>query len=188
MKFRVDEISSVITEEIRQYRGQVDVAEVGRVLEVGDGIARIYGLSNAMAGERLEFSNGAHGQVFNLEESSVGVVILTDYTGIKEGDARRQRDRPHGGPARAGGGDVLAVGDAGLDGGLERIDGMAPGVGLAIAGGGGRGKGLRADRGQGGAWSREQTSAGAVPSSSAAGMPSSASARSSRFRAQAGDS
>ena len=90
MKFRVDEISSVITEEIRQYRGQVDVAEVGKVLEVGDGIARIYGLSNAMAGERLKFSNGAHGQVFNLEESSVGVVILSDYTGIKEGDEVRR--------------------------------------------------------------------------------------------------
>jgi F-type H+-transporting ATPase subunit alpha len=86
MKFRVDEISSVLTEEIRQYRSQVDVAEVGRVLEVGDGIARIYGLSKAMAGELLEFENGARGQVFNLEESSVGVVILGDYLGIKEGD------------------------------------------------------------------------------------------------------
>ena len=90
MKFRVDEISSVITEEIRQYRSGVDVAEVGRVLEVGDGIARIYGLSNAMAGERLEFKNGANGQVFNLEEGSVGVVILGDYLGIKEGDEVRR--------------------------------------------------------------------------------------------------
>ena len=90
MKFRVDEISSVITEEIRQYRGKVDVAEVGKVLEVGDGIARIYGLSNAMAGERLEFENGANGQVFNLEEGSVGAVILGDYLGIKEGDEVRR--------------------------------------------------------------------------------------------------
>ena len=90
MKFRVDEISSVITEEIRQYRGRVDVAEVGKVLEVGDGIARVYGLSNAMAGERLDFANGASGQVFNLEENSVGVVVLGDYLGIKEGDEVRR--------------------------------------------------------------------------------------------------
>ncbi len=90
MKFRVDEISSVIAEEIRQYRGKVDVAEVGKVLEVGDGIARVYGLSNAMAGERLDFENGASGQVFNLEENSVGVVVLGDYLGIKEGDEVRR--------------------------------------------------------------------------------------------------
>ncbi len=90
MKFRVDEITSVITEEIRQYRGQVDVAEVGTVLELGDGIARVYGLSNAMAGERVEFENGANGQVFNLEENSVGIVVLGDYLGIKEGDEVRR--------------------------------------------------------------------------------------------------
>jgi F-type H+-transporting ATPase subunit alpha len=85
MRFKVDEISSVITEEIRHYRSKVDLSQVGRVLEVGDGIARVYGLTSAMAGERLEFSNGAAGQVFNLEESSVGVVILGDYLGIREG-------------------------------------------------------------------------------------------------------
>ncbi len=90
MKFKVDEISSVITEEIKNYQTEVDLAEVGRVLEVGDGIARIYGLSNAMAGEQLEFSNGQFGQVFNLEESSVGVVIFGDYLDIKEGDEVRR--------------------------------------------------------------------------------------------------
>jgi F-type H+-transporting ATPase subunit alpha len=90
MKFRIDEISSVISEEIRSYRAEVDLGEVGRVLEVGDGIARIYGIANAMAGERLEFHNGAFGQVFNLEESSVGVVVLGDYLGIKEGDEVRR--------------------------------------------------------------------------------------------------
>jgi len=90
MKLRVDEISSVLTEEIRQYRSEVDLAEVGRVLEVGDGIARIYGLSNAMAGELIAFANGSFGQVFNLEESSVGVVILGDYLEIKEGDEVRR--------------------------------------------------------------------------------------------------
>ena len=90
MKFKVDEISSVISEEIQQYRGKADVAEVGNVLEVGDGIARIYGLTNAMADEQVEFQNGAMGQVFNLEENSVGVVILGDYLGIKEGDEVRR--------------------------------------------------------------------------------------------------
>src|SRR3954454_21943527 len=90
MKFKVDEIASVIQEEIRQYRNEVDLAEVGKVLEVGDGIARIYGLTGAMAGERVEFANGAAGQVFNLEENSVGVVILGDYLGIREGDEVRR--------------------------------------------------------------------------------------------------
>ncbi|MGH7336733.1 MAG: F0F1 ATP synthase subunit alpha, partial [Myxococcota bacterium] len=90
MKFRVDEISSVITEEIRQYRNEADLAEVGRVLEVGDGIARVYGLSNAMAGELVAFANGSFAQVFNLEESSVGVVILGDFLEIKEGDEVRR--------------------------------------------------------------------------------------------------
>jgi F-type H+/Na+-transporting ATPase subunit alpha len=90
MKFKVDEISSVIAEEIQQYRTQTDLAEVGTVLEVGDGIARVYGLENAMASERVVFENGASGQVLNLEESSVGVVILGDYLGIKEGDEVRR--------------------------------------------------------------------------------------------------
>ncbi|MDX1502714.1 MAG: F0F1 ATP synthase subunit alpha, partial [Thermoanaerobaculia bacterium] len=90
MKFKVDEISAVITEEIRNYHTRIDLNEVGRVLEVGDGIARVYGLSNAMAGEQLEFSNGQFGQVFNLEESSVGVVIFGDYLDIKEGDEVRR--------------------------------------------------------------------------------------------------
>ncbi|HOA75464.1 MAG TPA: F0F1 ATP synthase subunit alpha, partial [Phycisphaerae bacterium] len=89
MRFKVDEIASVIKEEIAQYRGEIDVAEVGRILEVGDGIARIYGLSNAMAGEMLEFENGTIGQVFNLEETAIGAVVLGDYLGLKEGDAVR---------------------------------------------------------------------------------------------------
>jgi F-type H+-transporting ATPase subunit alpha len=90
MRFKVDEIASVIEEEIRKYRTEVDLSEVGKVLEVGDGIARIYGLTGAMAGERLEFANGAQGQVFNLEETSVGAVVLGDYLGIKEGDEVRR--------------------------------------------------------------------------------------------------
>ncbi len=90
MKLRVDEIASVLTEEIRDFRSEIDLAEVGRVLEVGDGIARVYGLSNAMAGEQLKFENGQFGQVFNLEESSVGVVIFGSYLDIKEGDEVRR--------------------------------------------------------------------------------------------------
>ena len=90
MKFKVDEISSVITEEIRNYRSQVDLAEVGRVLEVGDGIARVYGLSNVVAGEQLEFANGQFGQALNLDENSVGVVIFGKYFDIKEGSEVRR--------------------------------------------------------------------------------------------------
>src|SRR3954468_16458384 len=90
MRFKVDEIASVIEEEIRKYRTEVDLSEVGKVLEVGDGIARIYGLTGAMAGERLEFANGAQGQGVSLEESSVGAVVLGDYLGIKEGDEVRR--------------------------------------------------------------------------------------------------
>ncbi|UCD28746.1 MAG: F0F1 ATP synthase subunit alpha [Planctomycetota bacterium] len=89
MKFRVDEIASVIKQEIAQYQSEIDVAQVGKVLEVGDGIARIYGLGKAMAGEMLEFENGAIGQVFNLEDNSIGAVVLGDYLEIKEGDTVR---------------------------------------------------------------------------------------------------
>src|SRR5919109_3091401 len=86
MKFRSDEIASVLQQEIEQYQTQIDVREVGRVLEVGDGIARVYGLSGVMAGEMVEFPNGTIGLAFNLEENSVGVIILGDYLAITEGD------------------------------------------------------------------------------------------------------
>ena len=89
MKFKADEIASVIQKEIEDFRGQMQTAEVGRVIEVGDGIARCTGLSNAMSGEMLEFSNGTRGLAFNLEENSVGVVIVGDYLNIKEGDEVR---------------------------------------------------------------------------------------------------
>ncbi|MEO1998998.1 MAG: F0F1 ATP synthase subunit alpha, partial [Planctomycetaceae bacterium] len=86
MKFKADEIASVIQKEIEDFRGQIETSEVGRVLEVGDGIARCYGLSSAMAGEMVEFPNGVRGLVFNLEENSVGVIILGDHLTIAEGD------------------------------------------------------------------------------------------------------
>ncbi|MHB8898155.1 MAG: F0F1 ATP synthase subunit alpha, partial [Thermoguttaceae bacterium] len=89
MKFKADEIASVIQQEIEQYESQIDVREVGRVLEVGDGIARVYGLSGVMAGEMVEFPGGVSGLAFNLEENSVGVIILGSYLEINEVDEVR---------------------------------------------------------------------------------------------------
>ncbi|MGY8770779.1 MAG: F0F1 ATP synthase subunit alpha [Pirellulales bacterium] len=86
MKFKADEIASVIQQEIQQFESEVDVREVGQVLEVGDGIARVYGLSGVMAGEMVEFPSGVNGLAFNLEENSVGIIILGEYLDIKEGD------------------------------------------------------------------------------------------------------
>ena len=89
MKFNSDEIASVIQAEIQQFGSSVDVRDVGTVLEVGDGIARVYGLSNVMSGEMVEFPSGVTGLAFNLEEKSVGIIILGDYLSIKEGDEVR---------------------------------------------------------------------------------------------------
>ncbi|HVS35661.1 MAG TPA: F0F1 ATP synthase subunit alpha [Gemmataceae bacterium] len=90
MRFNPNEIVSVLEQEISQERGKMEAQEVGRVLEVGDGIARIYGLGSAMAGEMVEFTRtGARGQVFNLEENSVSIIILGDYLEIAEGDEVR---------------------------------------------------------------------------------------------------
>jgi F-type H+-transporting ATPase subunit alpha len=89
VKIRTDEIASVIKQEIAQYSAELEVSEVGRVVEVGDGIARVYGLAKAMAGEMLEFQTregAVMGQVFNLEEDTVGAVIYGDYLKVKEGD------------------------------------------------------------------------------------------------------
>jgi F-type H+-transporting ATPase subunit alpha len=90
MRINANEIVSVLTEEINQYRDKIEPKEVGEVLEVGDGIARVYGLSNVMAGEMLEFPRtGVRGMAFNLEQNSVGVIILGEYQGIGEGDEVR---------------------------------------------------------------------------------------------------
>jgi F-type H+/Na+-transporting ATPase subunit alpha len=96
MKIKTDEIASVIKQEIEQYTAELEVSEVGRVIEVGDGIARVYGLSKAMAGELLEFqgAQGAvMGQVMNLEEDTVGAVIYGDYLSVKEGDVVKSTGR-----------------------------------------------------------------------------------------------
>ena len=90
MKFKADEIASVIQKEIEGFRGQIETSEVGRVLEVGNGIARVYGLQSAMSGEMVLFEKtGVNGLVFNLEENSVGVILLGDFREIKEGDEVR---------------------------------------------------------------------------------------------------
>ena len=86
MKFRADEITSVLQREIEQFQSEVVRTEVGRVLEVGDGIARIHGLAGVMNGEMVSFQNGVKGLAINLEESSVGVIILGDFTQIREGE------------------------------------------------------------------------------------------------------
>ncbi|WP_138495799.1 F0F1 ATP synthase subunit alpha [Paenibacillus pinistramenti] len=86
MSIRPEEISTLIKSQIEQYKTEIEVAEVGTVIQVGDGIARVHGLENAMANELLEFENGVVGLALNLEESNVGVVILGPYSEIREGD------------------------------------------------------------------------------------------------------
>ncbi len=86
MKISADEIASVIRQEIANFESEIDVREVGTVLEVGDGIARVHGLTNVAAGEMVEFPGGIIGLAFNLEENSVGIIILGDYLKITEGD------------------------------------------------------------------------------------------------------
>ncbi len=85
MKYDVTEIMNILKQEISQYKNKLDVSKVGQVVEIGDGIARIFGLNDAMVGETLQFENNVFGEVFNLEEDSVGAVIYGDYTKVKEG-------------------------------------------------------------------------------------------------------
>mgnify|MGYP000971414018 FL=1 len=85
MRIKPEEISKIIRSEIENYKSSLDISNTGTVLEVGDGIARIYGLSDAMAGELLEFENGTIGMALNLEESNIGAVIFGKTQGIKEG-------------------------------------------------------------------------------------------------------
>jgi F-type H+-transporting ATPase subunit alpha len=86
MAIRSDEITSIIKNEIKGFDEGADVSGVGTIVEVGDGIAQIYGLSGALASELLEFPHGVMGMAFNLEEETVGALILGDYTELKEGD------------------------------------------------------------------------------------------------------
>ena len=93
MDIKADEISKIIREQIGSFAVDVDVAEVGSIISVGDGIARVHGVENVMAGEMLEFPKGVFGIALNLEEESVGAVLLGDYTEIKEGDPVKRTGR-----------------------------------------------------------------------------------------------
>ena len=93
MDIKAEEISKIIRDQIGNYAVNVDVSEVGTVVAVGDGIARLHGVESVMAGEMLEFSHGVFGIALNLEESSVGAVLLGDYTEIREGDPVKRTGR-----------------------------------------------------------------------------------------------
>ena len=93
MNLRPEEISSVIKEQIKQYKSELEVSDVGTVIQVADGIARVHGLAKAMQGELLEFPGEVYGMVLNLEEDNVGVVLLGDNKSISEGDTVKTTGR-----------------------------------------------------------------------------------------------
>ena len=86
VEVRPDEVSAILREQLSGFKTETELQEVGTVLQIGDGIARIYGLSKVQAGELVEFSTGLKGMVLNLEEDNVGVVLFGETEGIKEGD------------------------------------------------------------------------------------------------------
>ncbi len=93
MNLKPEEISSVIKEQIKKYSAELDVSNIGTVIQVADGIARVHGLENAMAGELLEFPGEVYGMVLNLEEDNVGAVLLGDQKNINEGDTVKSTGR-----------------------------------------------------------------------------------------------
>src|SRR3974390_1615929 len=86
MEIRAAEISAILKQQIANFGSEADVAEVGQVLSIGDGIARVYGLARIQAGELVEFPNGMRGMALNLETDNVGVVVFGEDSGIREGD------------------------------------------------------------------------------------------------------
>ncbi len=135
-KIRAEEISDIISKQIKDYEKKLDVSEVGTVLSVGDGIARVYGVENAMAMELLEFPGGILGMVLNLETDNVGVAILGEVTHIKEGDIVKRTGRIAQVPVgEAVLGRVIDATGAPIDGKgpiesteFRRIEMIAPGV------------------------------------------------------------
>ena len=93
MSGRIEEVSSILKQQLQQYDVEVEVDEIGTVIEIADGVAQVHGLQNAMAGELLEFENGVNGMVFNLERDTVGVVILGPFDDIKSGNEVRRTGR-----------------------------------------------------------------------------------------------
>src|SRR4030042_4405133 len=120
MQIRAEEISGIIEKQIKDYDKKVEVNETGVVLSVGDGIARLYGLEKAMAGELLEFSHGVMGMVLNLEEDNVGAALLGEDRHVKEGDIVKRTGRivqvPGGEPLLGRVGDPLG----------QPVDGKVP--------------------------------------------------------------
>ena len=90
MKLRPEEITSILKQRIEEYDVETDLAEVGTVLQVGDGIARVYGLENCVSLEMLEFEHGVVGIAFNLEEDNVGVALFGEWEHVKEGEPVRR--------------------------------------------------------------------------------------------------
>ena len=90
MDIKPGEITDILKAEIRDYDREIDVAETGTVLSAGDGIARVYGLERALAGELVEFPSGTSGMVLNLEEDNVGIAVMGASHGIREGDVVRR--------------------------------------------------------------------------------------------------
>jgi F-type H+/Na+-transporting ATPase subunit alpha len=93
MSIKAEEISALIKQQIENYESEIEVSDVGTIISVGDGIARVHGLDNVMNGELVEFSNGVMGMAQNLEENNVGIVILGPFTDIREGDEVRRTGR-----------------------------------------------------------------------------------------------
>src|SRR2546423_4379061 len=93
MKLRPEEITSILKQRIEQYEVDTDLAEGGGVLEVGDGIARVYGLENAVSMEMLDFDHGVTGLAFNLEEDNVGTALFGEWEHVKEGEPVRRTGR-----------------------------------------------------------------------------------------------
>ncbi|MBC8110358.1 MAG: F0F1 ATP synthase subunit alpha, partial [Verrucomicrobia bacterium] len=90
---RPDEISAILRQQLANAKSEAELEEVGTVLQVGDGVARIYGLNKVQAGELIEFENGLNGMVLNLEEDNVGAVLLGDYSQVREGSTVRRTNR-----------------------------------------------------------------------------------------------
>src|SRR5437762_9905171 len=93
MQIKADEIAQLLRQEIANYESKIAVDEVGTVISLGDGIARVHGLDKVMAGELISFPHGVAGIAMNLEEDQVGAVLLGDYTEIKEGDEVKRTGR-----------------------------------------------------------------------------------------------
>jgi len=93
MEIKAEEITRIIEQQIKDFSGSVDIKETGTVISVGDGIARVYGLENAMYNELLTFENNVYGLALNLEEDSVGVMLLGETKLVKEGDIVKRTGR-----------------------------------------------------------------------------------------------